>query len=231
MINLPSRHYILLLQEIKEIEKSPLLNIYYIHYSNIHAHSSSLRAVLNTENTELNEASMPRPFNDGSYGVKPSLPPITINPEPVSRLSFFHARRRGLIYNPTDVTGSRCCYARAREHLKTNEKIQEGRKVGSNRMRAYMRACVADTADHFPRLHFHDWWSGSVSAAIDSVDWSDLRHPMMCTCRGITLSATLGPLNTLMPVQTRPPTAYLLAVGSSEADTHWIFARRQVELI
>lgn len=177
---------------------------------------------------------MPRPFNDGSYGVKPSLPPITINPEPVSRLSFFRARRRGLIYNPTDVTGSRCCYARAREHLKMNEKIQEGRKGIGDRVRACVRAyvaCTRDTADHFPRLHFHDWWSGSVSAAIDSVDWSDLRHPVMRTCRGIMLSATLGPLNTLMPVQTRPPTAYLLAVGSSEADTHWIFARkRQVEL-
>lgn len=113
-----------------EMEKSPLLNVYYIRYSNIHAHSSSLSALLNAENTELNEASVPRPFNDGSYGVKPSLPPITINPEPVSRLSFFRVRRRGLIYNPTDVTGSRCCYARAREHLKTNEKIQEGRKIG-----------------------------------------------------------------------------------------------------
>lgn len=81
--------------------------------------------------------------------------------------------------------------------LETNEKIQEGRKVGSNAcLRACMRGVHADTADHFPWLHFHDWWSGSVSAAIDSVDWSDLRHPVMRTCRGITLSATLGPLNT-----------------------------------
>lgn len=99
---------------------------------------------------------MARLFNGddgGSDGVKPSLPPITINPAQYSAYRF-STRRCGLIYNPADVTGSRClCAAR-----KPNKDGEEGkrRRAEAGWVRACVRGVHADTADHFPRLHFHD---------------------------------------------------------------------------
>lgn len=45
------------------------------------------------------------------------------------------------------------------------------------------RAQLARRAsNHFPRLHFHDWWSGSVSAAIGTGRPARFTPPRKCTC-------------------------------------------------